>query len=168
MNDEASRTVAAGAATAADLRARAAAIALRAVDPAGSEATAAMAHYFAELAARFPDGFDPGTPPPPDSFTVASSDDRPVACGGVQRIGDGIGEVKRMWVAPDWRGAGLGGRLLRHLEQVARVAGHHVVRLDTNGVLSEAIALYAGAGYEQVERYNDNPYAELFFEKRLR
>ena len=46
--------------------------------------------------------------------------------------------------------------------------GHDVVRLDTNGTLSEAIAMYGRAGYRPIERYNDNPYAQAFFEKALR
>ena len=45
--------------------------------------------------------------------------------------------------------------------------GHGVVRLDTNGTLVEAIAMYERAGYRPIERYNDNPYAQAFFEKRL-
>ncbi|CAN5115975.1 helix-turn-helix domain-containing GNAT family N-acetyltransferase [soil metagenome] len=153
--------------TTADLLVRAATVTLREVDPSASEATTAMGHYFDELDRRFPSGFDPGAPAPPDTFTIATSDGRPVACGGLQRIGDGVGEIKRMWVDPGWRGAGLGARLLRHLEQVAATAGHRVVRLDTNGTLAEAIAMYERAGYVAIERYNDNPYAELFFEKPL-
>ncbi len=81
------------------------------------------------------------------------------ACGGLQRIAPGVDEVKRMWVHPDWRGAGLAGRLLRHLEHLAAERGHDVVRLDTNGVLTDAIAMYERAGYRHIERYNDNPYA---------
>jgi ribosomal protein S18 acetylase RimI-like enzyme len=90
-----------------------------------------------------------------------------VACGGVQTIGDRLGEVKRMWVHPDWRGAGLGSRLLRRLEDEARALGHRTVRLDTNGTLTEAIAMYDRAGYRRIERYNDNPYAQAWFEKPL-
>ncbi len=85
----------------------------------------------------------------------------------MQTIGDGIGEIKRMWVDPDWRGAGLGARLLRHLEHGAPTSGHGIVRLDTNGTLVEAIAMYERAGYRPIERYNDNPYAQAWFEKGL-
>jgi ribosomal protein S18 acetylase RimI-like enzyme len=72
-----------------------------------------------------------------------------------------------MWVDPGWRGAGLGSRLLRHLEDEALALGLPVVRLDTNATLEEAIALYERAGYRRIDRYNDNPYAEVWFEKRL-
>jgi GNAT superfamily N-acetyltransferase len=70
-------------------------------------------------------------------------------------------------VHDDWRGAGLGSRMLRHLEDLARRLGHTRVVLDTNGTLLEAIAMYERAGYAHIERYNDNPYAEAWFEKPL-
>jgi GNAT superfamily N-acetyltransferase len=82
-------------------------------------------------------------------------------------IGACVGELKRMWVHDDWRGAGLGSRLLRHLEGQARALGHRTLRLDTNGALAEAIGMYQRAGYQAVDRYNDNPWATHFFEKAL-
>ncbi len=148
-------------------RERAAVLALCEVDPGGSVARAAMAAYYAEIDARFPGGFDPGDPHPLDRFVVADAAGTTAACGGLQRIAPGVDEVKRMWVHPEWRGAGLAGRLLRHLEQLARERGHDVVRLDTNGVLTEAMAMYERAGYRRIERYNDNPYAEAWYEKEL-
>ncbi len=149
---------------------------LRAVDPADPVAVEAVGHYFAELDRRFPTGFDPGEgahdaesmAPGAGVFVVATSDGSPVACGGVQRIGPGVGEIKRMWVDPEWRGAGLGSRMLRHLEAEAARLGHDRVVLDTNGTLLEAIAMYERAGYRHIERYNDNPYAQAWFEKELR
>ena len=146
------------------------------IDPHSADARAAMAAYFDELDGRFPTGFDPGDArtgddaalaPPGGAFVLARQDDRVVACGGVQTIGDGIGEIKRMWVADDVRGQGLGRRLLAELEARSAALGHRVVRLDTNGALTEAIALYARSGYAEIERYNDNPYAQRFFEKPL-
>ena len=68
----------------------------------------------------------------------------------------------------EWRGAGLGSRMLRHLEAEAARLGHRRVVLDTNGTLLEAIAMYERAGYTHVERYNDNPYAQAWFEKVLK
>ena len=156
----------------ADLLVRAATVDIRSVDPETDEARTAISLYFAELDRRFPDGFDPGpatsedmSPAQGGAFVLATSEAAPVACGGVRDLGDGVGEIKRMWVHDDWRGAGLGSRLLRHLEGVSRTLGHRVVRLDTNRTLVEAVSMYERSGYRHIERYNDNPYAQAFFEK---
>jgi GNAT superfamily N-acetyltransferase len=158
----------------ADLLVRAATVDIQSVHPASREAKQAVQNYFDELDRRFPTGFDPGDhhddehmAPGAGAFVVATSDGEPVACGGVQELEPDVGEIKRMWVHPAWRGAGLGSRLLRHLEDVARELGHHTVRLDTNGTLVEAIAMYEGAGYRHIGRYNGNPYAQAWFEKEL-
>lgn len=158
----------------ADLLVRAATVSFEVVDPRSPVAREAVGRYFTEIGERF--GYD-GTGQseqdavslavPHGVFVVAVSDGEPVACGGAQDIGAGMGELKRMWVHGAWRGAGLGARLLRHLEDIARTRGHLVARLDTNETLTEAIAMYERAGYQPIGRYNDNPYATHFFEKPL-
>lgn len=146
------------------------------VDARRPEAVAAVASYVAELDARFRGGFDAGASPEDDAhrfdpphgaFVVARLDGEVVGCGGWQALGDGVAEIKRMWVSPGARGRGVGRGLLGELERRIRHAGHRAVRLDTNGTLTEARAMYAAAGYVEIDRYNDNPYAEHFFEKRL-
>jgi len=158
----------------ADLLVRAATVTFEPVNPSSPVARDVVGRYFAEIGRRF--GFDPADEPDKDAkllvpptgvFVVAVSDGEPVACGGLQTIARGVGELKRMWVHDDWRGAGLGTRLLRHLEDQSRSLGHTVVRLDTNKALTEAIAMYERAGYRQIDRYNDNPWATHFFEKPL-
>ena len=147
---------------------RAATVDLQIVDPLSNGAQVAVGAYFDELERRFAAGYDPGTDAaapmdamaaPHGVFLVASGDGEPVACGGVQRIDDTTGEIKRMWVHPDWRGLGLGGRMLRRLEQETVRLGYERARLETNGTLAEAIEMYAAAGYGSIERYSDSPYA---------
>ena len=163
----------------ADLLVRAATVTFQPTDLASTAARDVVGRYFAEIGRRF--GFDAAgetekdeqlLKPPAGVFVVAFSDGEPVACGGLQAtapLADGrrAGELKRMWVHDDWRGAGLGSRLLRHLEDQARALGHRVARLDTNAALTEAIEMYQRAGYRAIDRYNDNPWATHFFEKRL-
>jgi len=158
----------------ADLLVRAATVTFQPADPASPAAREVVGRYFAEIGRRF--GFDPSGEtekdtrvlvPPFGVFVMALSDGEPVACGGLQAIAADTGELKRMWVHDDWRGAGLGSRLLRHLEDQARALGKHAVRLDTNAALTEAIGMYQRAGYQAIGRYNDNPWATHFFEKRL-
>jgi DNA-binding MarR family transcriptional regulator/GNAT superfamily N-acetyltransferase len=158
----------------ADLLVRAATVDIGTVHPADPAARAAVRSYFRELDERFPTGFDAGEAddeaamaPGHGAFVVARSEGEPVACGGVQPLDPATGEIKRMWVHPAWRGAGLGSRLLRRLEELAAELGHRVVRLDTNATLIEAVAMYERAGYRRIDRYNDNPYAQAWFEKDL-
>lgn len=145
-------------------------------DPRSSDAREATTRYFAELQERFPTGFDPADAlvadpvalrAPHGAFVVVRDGLSPVGCGGLQRLDATTAEIKRMWIHPDWRGVGLGRRLLDHLEQVAWHLGRTRVVLDTNSTLREAIAMYDTAGYHAIERYNENPYAQRWFAKDL-
>jgi DNA-binding MarR family transcriptional regulator/GNAT superfamily N-acetyltransferase len=151
-------------------------ISIAAEDPATDDARWCLAQYFAELARRFEGGFDPALSipaasedltPPSGLLLVARRRERPVGCGGLKFHGREPAELKRMWVSPEARGLGLGRRLLRHLEQSAADTGATTIRLETNGALSEAIALYRQSGYEEVEPFNSEPYAHHWFEKAL-
>ena len=65
------------------------------------------------------------------------------------------------------RGSGLAKRLMERAEEVARELGIEVLRLDTNSALSDAIAMYRHWGWREIPRFNDDPYAEVFFEKSI-
>ena len=155
---------------------RAATVEFDTVDPRSVDARWAMDEYFAELDRRFSGGFDPtgaydtdsvALREPTGAFVVLHSDRETLGCGGLQRVDDATSEIKRMWIRDDWRGAGLGRRLLEHLEGMAREHGRTRVVLDTNGSLTEAISMYGRMGYDTIERYNDNPYAQHWFAKDL-
>jgi ribosomal protein S18 acetylase RimI-like enzyme len=98
---------------------------------------------------------------------IARLRDRPIGCGALKLHGRAPAEVKRMWIATAARGLGLGRRLLDELERYARAAGVTVLRLETNRTLSEAIALYRKSGYREANAFNDEPYADYWFEKQL-
>ncbi|MCE3552104.1 helix-turn-helix domain-containing GNAT family N-acetyltransferase [Pseudonocardia sp. RS11V-5] len=143
--------------------------------PTRPEAQKCLRAYVAELAERFEEGFDPSIgpaggaaefTPPAGELLVAMLDGEPVGCVGV-RFRPEVAEIKRMWVAPAARGLGLARRLLAEIEERARVHGLRATRLDTNGALVEAIALYGSAGYREVPPFNDNPYAQHWFAKDL-
>jgi len=90
-----------------------------------------------------------------------------IGCGAVRSMTRDTGEVKRMWIHPEARGAGLGSRLLDALVAQSRELGHTTLLLDTSVVLTEARALYAKHGFVAIEPYNDNPDATHFFCKEL-
>src|SRR3954447_9876038 len=104
---------------------------------------------------------------PHGKFLVVYEDGRAIACGGIRSLGNGSGEIKRMYVVPDARGRGVGARLLAQLEDEARRAGYRRLRLDTAAALAAAQGLYRSAGFHEIADYNGNPAAAHWFEKDL-
>jgi DNA-binding MarR family transcriptional regulator/GNAT superfamily N-acetyltransferase len=143
---------------------------IEAEDATSPDARWCLGHYFADLDAMFENGFElqPGeyAADPNGVFLMARLGGLPAGCGVVATIAPGIAEIKRMWVDHPHRGLGIAGRLLKELEREAGKS-HHTVRLDTNKALTPAITMYRSAGYSDIERYNDNPYAYHWFEKKL-
>jgi DNA-binding MarR family transcriptional regulator/GNAT superfamily N-acetyltransferase len=145
-------------------------------DPAAADSHWCLQQYFTELDRRFDRGFDPALSlsaaahelvRPAGALVIARVADRPIGCGAIKFHGSGAAELKRMWIAPDARGLGVGRRLLQELERQAGAGGATVVRLETNRALAEAIAMYRASGYVEVAPFNDEPYAHHWFEKRL-
>lgn len=135
-----------------------------------------LEQYFSELAERFRGGFDRSQSisadpeelrPPNGIFLVARLDGQAVGCGALKILQPGMASVKRMWVDPSLRGLGLGRRLLLSLEAQAREMDVTILRLETNRDLGGADAFYRRNGYRQVEPFNEDPYADFWFEKRI-
>ena len=146
------------------------------MDPRADEARYCLGEYYAELARRFEQGFDVSLSRDPDAkdmirprgaFLVAMSDELPIGCVGLKGSGGDTAEVKRLWIAPSARGLGLSKRLMEATEAAARELKIKVLRLDTNRALPEAIALYRNSGWTEIDRFNDDPYPDYFFEKVL-
>lgn len=106
--------------------------------------------------------------PPNGVLLLARVDGEPAGLGGVRHLDTEVAEVKSMYVAPAYRGTGLGRRILARLDEIALEHGCHAVRLDTSDYLTPAVGLYRSAGYEEVPAYNENPKADLWFERALR
>ena len=147
------------------------------VSPDSADAQYCLARYYAEIAERFDGGFDrdQSSAPTLDAFAapdrhfvVMRLDGALVGCGGFKRDAPGVAYLKRMWVAPEARGLGLGKRLLEALEEKARALGYQKVRLETERSLTEAQRLYRSSGYVEVPPFNDELYAHHWFEKALR
>ncbi|MCA0871902.1 GNAT family N-acetyltransferase [Seohaeicola saemankumensis] len=146
-------------------------------DPRGADARYCLTQYYAELARRFDSGFDVSLSRDPDAadmepphglFLLARDPDgAPIGCAGLKGGAGPVAEIKRVWIAPAARGQGLARRLMDHAETGARELGLTTLRLDTNRALPEAIAMYRRLGWTEIDRFNDDPYAQVFFEKRL-
>jgi GNAT superfamily N-acetyltransferase len=154
----------------------AASVQITPVDPEHLDAQYCLAEYVAELNRRSPRGFDPSVGatalphevrPPSGQFVVAYLHGEPIGCGAVKHHADAPDEIKRMWIAPQARGLGLGRRLLETLEACATARGARVAHIETSAVLTEAVSLYRSTGWVEVPRFNDEPFADHWFEKEL-
>lgn len=125
-------------------------------EPFGSPLTLAMAAaQQAELTERHYGSPGSGEMPSPayfehpdGTFLVVHVDGEPAGCGGVGRLDETTGELRRMYVVPAHRGKGLGRRILEALEDAARELGYTTMRLETGNEAPEAIGLYTSSGYE--------------------
>ncbi len=126
-----------------------------------------------DLMARYAGDAEPGVKPSAWDvavFLVARDEaGRAVGCGALRALDDGVAEIKRMYVRPHARGAGVARLLLAALEDQARARRLNVIRLETGIRQPEAMALYAGAGYREIEGFGDyagHP-ASRCFERRF-
>jgi uncharacterized protein (DUF952 family)/ribosomal protein S18 acetylase RimI-like enzyme len=145
---------------------------LRTDEPPAAELVEDMIAELVPLYGRIDaDGTPSATPAdlwyPNGTFLVGHLEGEPVVGGGVKTLGPGLGEIKRMYVAPHVRGRGLARRLLAALEDAAWRLGHDRVRLDTGPAQAHAKALYESAGYVEIPDYNGNPHASYWAEKKL-
>jgi GNAT superfamily N-acetyltransferase len=147
-----------------------------AVDPEHRDARYCLSEYVAELNRRSSRGFDPSVGAtalphelrrPAGQFFIAYLHGEPIGCGAVKHHADAPAEIKRMWLAPQARGLGLGRRLLDTLEECARRGGAQVAHIETSAVLGEALSLYRSSSWVEVPRFNDEPFADHWFEKDL-
>jgi DNA-binding MarR family transcriptional regulator/GNAT superfamily N-acetyltransferase len=145
-------------------------------DPRCDEARYCLSQYYEELNRRFEMGFDVSLSRDPDArdmvrprgaFIIARLDGVAIGAVGLKGSSERTAEIKRLWLAPSARGLGLGRRLMAAAEDTARQLSIECLRLDTNSVLQEAVNLYRTNGWEEIERFNDDPYPDIFFEKRL-
>lgn len=93
-------------------------------------------------------------------------DDAICACGALQDLGEGICELKRIYVKPEFRRQGIARSISNYLIDRAKDIGYEKARLDTLRRLTGAVPLYQSLGFTEIAPYNYNPEADIVYMER--
>ena len=107
----------------------------------------------------------PGDYVPPDGrLLLAEYEGQIAGCAALHKAGPAIGEMKRLYLRPAFRGKGLGRMLAERILAEARASGYAKLRLDTVApVMRDAVAMYRRMGFREIEPYRTNPIAGALY-----
>ena len=107
----------------------------------------------------------PGKYAKPDGrLFIATFDGGPAGCIAMRKLEDGICEMKRLYLRPEFRGVGLGNQLIEKLIDEAREVGYQKMRLDTHPPkMGKAVSLYESHGFRPISPYYHNPHEGVLF-----
>jgi putative acetyltransferase len=100
---------------------------------------------------------------PEGYLLIAENQDGIVGCVAARKIDDGVCEMKRLFVRPEFRGTGIGRRLAMEIIRIAIRLGYSRMRLDTTPSMNEATSLYRSLGFYDTEPYCYNPVPGAVF-----
>jgi len=142
--------------------------------PASPDATALIAELDAHLTPLYPSESRHGFSvqkliADAVAFFVVRDSGAPAGCGGIKLFGPEYGEIKRMWVRPQFRGLGYGTSMLDHLAAYARTHEVEILRLETGIHQHAAIWLYEREGFRRIPPFggDSNDPVSLCDEKRI-
>ena len=102
-----------------------------------------------------------------DSFWCLLADSDVIGTVALKKIDDARAELKALYLSKEFRGMGLGRRLMDTALSFAKEKGYGRLVLDSMAQYTQALKLYEKSGFTKTERYNDNEYADTFMEKIL-
>ncbi len=100
--------------------------------------------------------------PPEGIYYIIQNDGSVIGMGALRTIKKGIGEIKRMYIRPNYRGNGYGKKILEILLEKGKEFGFSSIRLDTGEFMAAAQKVYRLAGFQERERYLESEVPTSF------
>ena len=101
--------------------------------------------------------------PPAGVLLLVREEGQTAGCIALRNLGNGICEMKRLFMKPQFRGRGLGRKCAEQIVQIARETGYVSIRLDTLPSMRAAIDLYGSMGFNEIAPYTNNPVEGAMF-----
>jgi putative acetyltransferase len=152
------------------------AFAIETADPQGTEAMSLLREAAFEARALYPELIAPNAPLPANpplqeraAYFVAFLAGIPIGCGALRPLDEATAEVRRMYVLPSHRRAGIARALLAHLERTAAALHYTLIRLETGNRQLPAMALYESFGFRRIAPFGEyaNDPTSVCYEKRV-
>lgn len=106
----------------------------------------------------------PGKYAPPTGYLyLAKCDGFFAGCIALRKLDETCCEMKRLYVRPAFRGRGIGRQLVAALIKKAKELGYHVMKLDTQRGMEEAVSLYKAVGFTETGAYTYNPSKDVVY-----
>lgn len=118
-----------------------------------------MKNYEDEIANRLPGRFGP----PGGCILLAEYKGKPAGCVGLMDMGDGICEMRRLYVKPQYRKFGIGKILAKAIIEQGRNMGYTSMRLNTNKKMTGAEELYRSLGFKDIAPYENFEVDNMIF-----
>ena len=113
-------------------------------------------------------GFPEKYKEPEGSFIIAKENENVIGCVGIRNIGNKICEMKRLFVNKNYKGLGIGKKLVGKIIDDAVIKNYEIMRLDTLNTMEAALDIYFKNGFYVIEPYYNNPYNNvIYLEKKL-
>ncbi len=100
-------------------------------------------------------------------------DGKAIGTGALRKLEEGVGEIKRMYIRPEYRGNGYGSRLFKTLMKKGTEFGYSSIRLETSDFMTSAHKIYRSEGFVEIDQFpgceTPEPFLPfaLFMEKKL-
>jgi N-acetylglutamate synthase-like GNAT family acetyltransferase len=104
---------------------------------------------------------------PDGSFLIAKENGSVIGCVGIKKLEEYICEMKRLFVKDNYKGKGIGKKLIDEIIEDAKMKNYKIMRLDTAKTM-KAMSIYYKIGFYDIEPYYSNPYDNIvYLEKKL-
>ena len=104
---------------------------------------------------------------PEGSFIIAKENNDVIGCVGFTNIGDKICEMKRLFVNDNYKGKGIGKKLVEKIIEYAKLKKYKIIRLDTINTMEAALNLYYKIGFYEIEPYYNNPHNDIVYLEKM-
>lgn len=104
---------------------------------------------------------------PNGDFIIAKDNEDVIGCVGIRKIEKNVCEMKRLFVKDNYKGKGIGKKLVEKIMEEAKIKNYHKIRLDTSNTMQAALGIYYKFGFYDIKSYYNNPHDNIVYLEKI-